>query len=124
MGKFVPTPAKTGGGIPVQVLKAWAEFVSDSSLDITERISEWSFRVDVAGIRWADMLRTAPATTVLMTEGLVGFAAKTKTTGGESEGRPWGISISFFLTKMALWWLPAVSRNLGGLPPRFWIGRP
>ena len=30
-------------------------------------------------LRWGDLLNTAPATTVLMKEGLIGFAAKTKT---------------------------------------------
>ena len=65
-------------------------FVSDSTLGVTGRLYAWSFRVAVAAcLRWGGLLCTAPATPVLMKEGLIGFAAKTKT-GGTSDGRHWG----------------------------------
>ena len=88
-------PWKQAGEIPPRVLKAWGGFVSDSSLCVAVRLFAWSFRVAVAGLRWDDLLSTAPATTVLMKECLIGFAAKTKT-GGKSEE---GLGISLFLTK-------------------------
>ena len=47
------------------------------------RSSSWS---KVGGL-----INTAPPATVLMEDGLIGFAAKTKTRG-MSEGRPWGSS--------------------------------
>ena len=83
-------PAQTSGGVPATVLKTWEEFVSDSSLGIAERLFAWPFMVAVeAGLRWEDLLNTAPATTVLTKEGLIGFVAKTKTRG-KSAGRPCG----------------------------------
>ena len=49
---------------------------------VAERLYAWPFRVSVAaGLRWGDLLNAAPATTVLMKEGRIGFAAKTKTQG-------------------------------------------
>ena len=84
-------PAKTGGSNSSALSNDMGEFVSDSSLGITERPSAWSFMVSVAGLRWDELLNTAPTTTVLMKEGLIGFAAKTKT-AGKSEGRRWGSS--------------------------------
>ena len=73
-------------------------FVSDSSLGMTERLFAWSFMVAVAsGLRWDDLINTAPTTTVLMKEGLIGCAAKTKTRG-KSDGRPW-VAIFLFPTK-------------------------
>ena len=69
---------------------AWGTYVSDSSMGITERLFTWSFRVSVeAGLRWGDLLNTAPETTVLMNEGLIGLATKPKT-GEKSEGRHCG----------------------------------
>ena len=85
-------PRKQAGQIPPHFLKAWGEFVSDSSLCITEALFAWPFRVAVAsGLRWGDLLSNAPATTVLMEECHIGFAAKTKTMG-KSDGRPCGDS--------------------------------
>ena len=70
-------PRERAGEIPIMVLKAWKEFVSDSTSGLTERLCAWSFRVAVAaGLRWGDLLCTAPATLVLMKEGLIGFAEK------------------------------------------------
>ena len=77
-------PWKQEDQIPVSVLTAWGEFVTDSSLGITERLFAWSFRV-AAGLRWGDLLNTAPATTVLMKEGLIGFDAETKPVGSLKE---------------------------------------
>ena len=42
-----------------------------------------------AGLRRGGLLNKAPSTLVLMNDGLIGFAAKTKTRG-KSEGRPCG----------------------------------
>ena len=87
-------------GIPLSVLKAWEEFVSDSTLGLTERLFAWSSRVAVAaGLRLGDLLRTSPTTLVLIKDGRIGFAAKTKTRG-KSEGRHRGPAISRFLTKI------------------------
>ena len=56
--------------------------------------------VSVASVlRWGDLPNTAPPTTVLVSEGLVGFAAKTKNVG-KSEGRPWGEAIMYFYKRM------------------------
>ena len=70
--------------------------ISDPQGDMAERISAWSFRLGVAaGLRWGDLLNTASNTLVLVKDGLIGFAAKTKTRG-VYEGRPWGaINFSF-----------------------------
>ena len=52
---------------------------ADSSRDLKERLSAWSFIAAVEeGIRWGDLLNTAPPAAVLMKEGLVGFAEKPK----------------------------------------------
>ena len=52
-GSIYQCPRKQAGQIPVRVLKAWEEFVSESSLCITERLFAWYFRVSVAaGLRW------------------------------------------------------------------------
>ena len=59
-------------------------------MDLPERIFAWYFRVAAeAGLRWDDLINTAPSTTVLTKEGLIGFAANAKTRG-RPEGRPWG----------------------------------
>ena len=85
-------PRKQACRTPPQVLKAcggWG-FVSDSSLGLTVRLFAWSFRVAVAArLRLGDLLSTALATSVLMKEGLIGYAAKTKAMG-KPEGRHWG----------------------------------
>ena len=99
MGDLLPM-RKQAEQIPASALTAWGEFVSDSSMGLTERIFARSFRVSVeAGLRWDDLLSTAPATTVLMKEGLIGCAAKTKTRG-MPDGRPLGGATDFsFLTE-------------------------
>ena len=75
-------PRKQAGRIPVSVLEARATCVSDSSRGLPERLSAWSSMVEVAAcLRLGDLLNTAPATTVLMNEDLLGFSAKTKTRG-------------------------------------------
>ena len=57
-------------------------FVSDSPIDLTGRLFAWPFRAEVAdGLRWDDLLNTAPATLVLTKDGLAAVAAKTKTRG-------------------------------------------
>ena len=79
---------KQAAEIPASVLKDWEDLVSDSKSDLAERLFAWSFRVAaVAGLRWSDLLNTAPSTLVLIKAGLIGFASKTKTRG-KSEGRP------------------------------------
>ena len=56
-----PCPRKQAGGIPINVLKEWEGFVSDSTLGLTERLFAWSFRVSVAaGLRSGALLRTPP----------------------------------------------------------------
>ena len=93
-------PRKQAGAILIAVLKTWGGFVSDSPIDLTGRLFAWSSRASVAaGLRWVDLLSTAPATLVLIKDGLIGFAVKTKTTG-QAEGRHWGLEISHFLTKI------------------------
>ena len=70
-----------------------------------------------------DLISTAPAT-VLMKEGLIGFAAKTKTRK-KPDGRPCGgIAISLFLTKTGSQLGFAYSEETRGPPRDFWIGRP
>ena len=79
---------RQAGEIPVSVLSEWKKMVSDHKEEMSGRISAWSFRLGVAaGLRWGDLLNTAPNTLVLVEDGLIGFAAKTKTRGA-SEGRP------------------------------------
>ena len=56
--------------------------ISTQEDDIVNRIFAWSFRVaEAAGLRWGDLLNTPPNTLTLNTEGLIGFAAKTKSRG-------------------------------------------
>ena len=87
---------RQAGEIPASVLIEWGGIVSDPQGEMAERISAWSFRLGVAaGLRWGDLLNTAPNTLVLVKDGLAGFAAKTKTRG-VSEGRPCGASNSSF----------------------------
>ena len=88
MGKFTSQSYKHGG-----------RYVPDSSRDLTERLFAWSSRVDVAaGLWWGDLLNTAPPTTVLLKEGLIGFAEKPKTRGSLWVGHA-GRVITHFLTK-------------------------
>ena len=90
---------KQAGEIPIWVLEEWGKLISDPESDMAERIFAWYFRVAVAaGLRWGDLLNSSPNTLLLLTGGLTGFAAKTKTRG-VSEGRPWGASDYAFLTK-------------------------
>ena len=101
------------------------ESATDSSLGVTERLSEWSFMVSVAsGLSWGDLINTAPTTTVLIKEGLSGFAAKTKTRW-KSEGRPSGGYRFFFSDEK---WLSdgfvLFRNNTGDSPRDFWIGQP
>ena len=96
MGKYPPMPKKTGGGNSHFGFKSVGDLVSYSKSDIAGSIFAWSFRVAAeAGLRWDDLLNTAPATLVLLKEGLVGFAAKTKTRG-KSDGRHWGAQSRIF----------------------------
>ena len=44
-------------------------------------------RGGIGGLRWADIRNTAPYTLDLMGDGLIGFAAKTKTRGKSEGGR-------------------------------------
>ena len=81
-GDFYHYPRKQDGEIPIRVLIVWGGIVLGSSRRLTERLFAWPFRVSAAvGIRWVDLLNTAHPATVLMKEGLIGFAAKTKTVG-------------------------------------------
>ena len=72
--------AKTGGTNPIPRARSMGgEFVSDSSLCINERLFAWAFRVEVeAGLRRGDLLSTAPATSGLMKDGLIGSLQKLK----------------------------------------------
>ena len=55
-------------------------------------IYDWSFIAEVAaGIRWDDLLNTAPDMAVLTKSYFIVFAEKAKTRG-KSEGGPWGES--------------------------------
>ena len=116
---------KQAGGIPISVLTEWKNIVSDSKADIAERLFAWSVRLAVAaGLRWDDLLNTAPTTLVLLKEGLIGFAPKAKTRG-KSEGRPWGASNFAFSNEN---W-PAngfhlSKQNYGHFARDFWIGQP
>ena len=75
----------------------WGGLVYDSKSDIDERLFAWSFRLAVASdLRWGDLLNTAPATLVLIKEGPIGFAAKTKTRGKyEGGGLAGGSNFAF-----------------------------
>ena len=100
MGNNLPAKAKKSGRNPdFGPLRMGGEMASDTQSDMTGGIFAWSFRVAVAsGLRWDDVLNSAPNTLVLTIGGLTGFAAKTKTRG-VSEGRPWGKSDFAFLMK-------------------------
>ena len=74
-------PTKTSGPNSGLGLMAWETFVSDSTMDLTGGLFAWPFSVAVAGLRWGDLINTAPATAVLMKKGPIGFAEKTKTRG-------------------------------------------
>ena len=59
-----------------------------------ERLCAWSFMVAVsAGLRWKDLLNSAPSTLVLMNEGLMWFAAKTATRESRKEDHGVGLLI-------------------------------
>lgn len=89
-------------------------FVSDSSRNLTGRLSERSCVVGVkACLRWGDLLNTPPAATALMKEGLVGISAKTKTMG-KSGCRKWGKVIMHFLKKNGRVWGPKCSETILG----------
>ena len=76
---FYQCPSKQAEQIPASALEALETFVSDSSRGLPERLFAWPSMVSVAsGLRWDDLLSGAPATAVLMKEGLVGFAEKPK----------------------------------------------
>ena len=92
---------------------------------MAERIFAWSFRLGVAaGLRWGDLLNTAPNTLVLVKDGLIGFAAKTKTRG-VSEGRHWGASnFSFSNDKWLEDGYNLFMQHSGNLDRDFWIGQP
>ena len=75
-------PTKTGRTNTCVSPKRLGRYVSDSSRDLTKRLFAWPCRVSVSScLRWGDLLNTSPPTTVLMKEGFIGFAEKTKTTG-------------------------------------------
>ena len=70
-------PRKQAGEIPAPGLMGWETYVSESSGDLPGRLFAWHFMISVAScLRWGDLLNTAPGTTVLMKEGLIGFAEK------------------------------------------------
>ena len=110
------------GEIPASVLEAWGNIVSDSQCDVAERIFAWSFRLEVAaGLRWGDLLNTAPNTLVLLKSGLFWFAAKSKTRG-KSEGRPCGASNFAFSNEKWLGDGYNLFKQNSGDPDRdFWI---
>ena len=110
-------PRKQAGEITIMVLKSWEEFVSDSMLGLTKRLFAWSFRVAVAAcLRWDDLLCTAPTTLVLMKEGLIVFAARTKTRG-KSEGRHWGDRDFAFSKKKSSREVSASPKKTQGVAP-------
>ena len=95
---------RQAGRTPIQVLGMCASLVSDSESKhpsgwgggLGGDLFAWSFMVSVAdGLRWGDLLNAPPSTLVLMNDGLIGFAAKTKTRG-KSEGSPRGESSSSY----------------------------
>ena len=92
---------------------------------MAERIFARSFRLAVAaGLRWDDLLNTAPNTLVLIKAGLIGFAAKTKTRG-VSEGRPCGGASNFAFSNEK--WMGGgyiLSQHSGNLARDFWTGQP
>ena len=76
-GNVYQFPRKQADRIPVSILETWGPYVPDPSRDLAERLSAWPPRVAAAaGLRRGDLLNTAPPTTVLMKEGLIGFAEK------------------------------------------------
>ena len=116
---------KQAGEIPVSVLIEWGNIVPYSKNDITERIFALSFRLaDAAGLRWGDLLNTAPTTLALLKEGIIGFAAKTKTRG-KSEGRPWGASnLAFSNEKWLADGFNLFKQESGDLARDYWIAQP
>ena len=99
--------------------------VSDSKSDIAERLFAWSFRLAVAaGLRRGDLLNAGPATLVLLKEGLVGLASKTKKRG-KSEGRNRGASNFAFPNKNRLEsGFRLFGGKSGGFSRAFWIWGP
>ena len=126
MWKYLPISAKTGCGNPDLSINSLGGPVSDSSRSLTGILFAWPSTVSVAeGLRRAGLLNTAPPTTVLMKECLIGYAAKTQT-GGKSEGRPWGGGvIMHFLTMNGYVKCAKCSEMiLANLIGIFWIVRP
>ena len=75
-------PIKQPEKITASIFGSCVKYVSDTIRDIPERLFARPFRVaDASGLRWDDRLNTAPAKTVLMKEGLIGFAEKPKPGG-------------------------------------------
>ena len=124
-GDFYQYPRKQAGRIPISVLIVWGAIVLYSSRNLTARLFARPSAVAVeAGLRWGDRLNTAPPATVLMREGLIGFAEKTKTTG-KSEGRPWVGSHYAFSKKAWIRTVYEMCRNYSCEFNRdFWIGQP
>ena len=100
------------------------DIVSDSKNDIAERISAWPFILAVAGLRWGDLLNTAPTTLVLLKEGIIGFAEKTKTRG-KSEGRPRVASnFDFSNENWIVGGFGLFKQESGDFARDYWIGQP
>ena len=84
---IIPIEAMGGGSTNIpenrrakSKLQSWqyvGQLISGPRKQISERLCDWSSRPDVAaGLRWGDIPNPTPATTVLMEDGLIGFAEK------------------------------------------------
>ena len=85
VGKYLPMRLETSGRNSNFGSNRMGNLVSDSKADVAGRLFAWSFRLSVAaGLRWDDLLNTAP-TLVLLKNGPIGFAPKTKNRGNTKE---------------------------------------
>ena len=93
-------------------------------MGLTERLSAWSCMLAVAGLRRGDLLNSAPATTVLMKEGLIGFAAKNQNQGQVWRKALWWEVVLLFLTKWLSEGYQLFLADSGDFCRYFWIGQP
>ena len=102
-GKYLRRPRRQSGQNPIPVLGKWEDLISDSKTNHPGKLCDLSCRAAIAaGLRRGDLVNTSPSALVLMKEGPVKFAAKTKTRG-KSEGRLWGACSYAFSTVNKDW---------------------
>ena len=121
--RFYQRPSKQAEKTPVPILESCEKYVSEYSRDLPGGLFAWPFAVAVVScLRRDGMISDAPSTTVLMKEGLIWSAAKSKTRG-ESGGRPWGAGrFAFSNGKVVAGRVCVFQKESGDLSRYFWIG--